>query len=102
VTYAADPQRVLQILRAVAAAHPKALADPAPIALCTGFGDSALKFQLRTWTGLDEAESLQSDLAIAVHGALANAKIEIPFPQRDVHIRNGDRGGMDDVALGDS
>jgi potassium-dependent mechanosensitive channel len=92
VAYAADPQRVLQILRAVATAHPKALANPAPIALCTGFGDSALKFALRTWTWLDDAESLHSDLAIAVHGALADAKIEIPFPQRDVHIRNGDGG----------
>jgi len=93
VAYAADPQRVLEILRTVATAHPKTLADPAPLALCTGFGDSALKFELRAWTGLDDAESLLSDLAIAVHGALADAKIEIPFPQRDVHIRNGDRGG---------
>jgi small-conductance mechanosensitive channel len=93
VAYAADPQRVLEILRTVATAHPKTLPDPAPMALCTGFGDSALKFELRAWTGLDDAESLLSDLAIAVHGALADAKIEIPFPQRDVHIRNGDRGG---------
>jgi small-conductance mechanosensitive channel len=93
VAYAADPQRVLDILRTVAAAHPKTLTDPAPMALCTGFGDSALKFELRAWTGLDDAESLRSDLAIAVHGALADARIEIPFPQRDVHIRNGDRGG---------
>ena len=91
VAYSAEPRHVVDILRGVAAAHPKALSDPPPLALCTGFGDSALKFQLRVWTRVDDAESFLSQLAIAVHGALSAAKIEIPFPQRDVHIRNGDR-----------
>ena len=54
------------------------LADPAPVALCTGFGDSALKYQLRVWTRLDDAELLQSQLAIGIRGALAEAQIEIP------------------------
>jgi small-conductance mechanosensitive channel len=89
VAYSADPRHVLEILRSVATAHPKALSDPPPLALCTGFGDSALKFELRVWTSVDDAESFLSQLAIAVHGALSAAKIEIPFPQRDVHIRNG-------------
>ena len=89
VAYSADPRHVLEILRSVATAHPKALSDPPPLALCTGFGDSALKFELRVWTSVDDAESFLSQLAIAVHGALAAAKIQIPFPQRDVHIRNG-------------
>ena len=70
----------------------KAVSDPAPLALCTGFGDSALKFELRVWTRVDDAESFLSQLAIAVHAALATAKIEIPFPQCDVHIRNGEGG----------
>ena len=89
VAYVADPQRVLEILGNVGRTHPKVLADPAPVALCTGFGDSALKYQLRVWTRLDDAELLQSQLAIGIRGALAEAKIEIPFPQRELHIRNG-------------
>jgi small-conductance mechanosensitive channel len=89
VAYSADPRHVLEILRSVATAHPKALSDPPPLALCTGFGDSALKFKLQVWTSVDDAESFLSQLAIAVHGALSAAKIEIPFPQRDVRIRNG-------------
>ncbi len=89
VAYDADPERVLEILRGVAKAHPKALAEPAPLALCTGFGDSALKFVLRVWTArLEEAESVLSQLAVGVHAALTAAKIEIPFPQRDLHIRS--------------
>jgi small-conductance mechanosensitive channel len=89
VAYSADPRHVVEILGSVATAHPKALSDPPPLAVCTGFGDSTLKFQLRVWTKVDDAESFLSQLAIAVHGALSAAKIEIPFPQRDVHIRNG-------------
>ena len=94
VAYSADPRRVLEILSSVAAAHPKALADPPPLALCIGFGESALKFELRVWTRVDDADSFLSQLAIAVHGALAAAKIEIPLPQRDVHIRNGEGAGL--------
>jgi len=91
VAYAADPQQVLEILLTVARAHPKALADPAPVALCTGFGESGLNFQLRVWAArFDEAESILSQLAMDVHAALAAAKIEILVPQRGIHIRNGE------------
>ena len=90
VAYSADPRHVFEILRTVALAHPKAVPDPAPLALCTGFGDSALKFELRVWTRIDDAESCLSDLAIAVHAALSAAKIEIPIPRRDVHILTGE------------
>jgi potassium-dependent mechanosensitive channel len=90
VAYSADPRHVLEMLCSVATAHPKAVSDPPPVALCIGFGESALNFQLRAWTRVDDAESFRSELAIAVHAAVAAAKIEIPFPQRDVHIRNGE------------
>jgi potassium-dependent mechanosensitive channel len=90
VAYSADPRHVLEILRSVASAHPKAVSDPPPLALCTGFGDSALKFELRVFTRVDDAPSFLSDLAIAVHAALSAAKIEIPFPRRDLHILNGE------------
>ena len=90
VAYSADPRHVLEILRSVATAHPKALAEPPPLVLCTGFGDSALKFEVRAWTRLDDADLFLSQLAIEVHGALSAAKIEIPLPQRDVRIRNGE------------
>jgi len=91
VAYTADPGLVMAILRDMAKAHPKALADPSPVALCTGFGESGLNFEVRVWTArTEDAESLLSQLALAVHGALTAAKIEIPLPQRDVHIRNTD------------
>lgn len=90
VAYAADLERVLRILRAVAAAHPKILTAPAPLALCAGFGDSGMTVELRAWTTFEEALGVRSELAVAVHAALTAADIGIAVPQRDVHIRHAD------------
>jgi small-conductance mechanosensitive channel len=90
VTYASDPERVLKILRGVATAHPKVLAAPAPLALCTGFGDSGMTFELRAWAFYEESLEVRSELAVAVHAALTAAKIEIAVPERHIHIRNAE------------
>ncbi|HEU5195235.1 MAG TPA: mechanosensitive ion channel domain-containing protein, partial [Methylomirabilota bacterium] len=91
VAYEADPERVLGILRSVARAQPSVLAEPAPVVLCTGFGEGALKVQVRVWTSIDDTDSLLSRLVVAVHAALLAAKIEIALPQRAVHIRDIER-----------
>ena len=81
VAYASDPALVLDALHAAAKAYPKALAQPAPLALCTGFRDSALNFELRVWTAsFEESDLVRSDLAVAMHAALAAASIEIALP----------------------
>ena len=92
VAYASDPLRVLDTLRETAKAYPKSLGKPAPLALCTGFLDSALNFELRVWTAsFEESDLVRSELAVAMHAALAAAGIEIAFPQRDIYIRDGTR-----------
>jgi small-conductance mechanosensitive channel len=87
VAYGTDPQRVLAILLDVAKASSDVLEDPPPLALFRGFGDSALNFELRVWTGLTTYLEVHSRIAIAVNAALLEAAIEIPFPQRDLHIK---------------
>lgn len=89
VAYGTDPDRVLAILLAVARASSEVLEEPAPLALFRGFGDSALNFELRVWTGLATYLEVQSSIAIAVNAALIEAGIVIPFPQRDVHVKPG-------------
>jgi potassium efflux system protein len=87
VAYGTDPAAVVDLLRGVAAAHEAIMEHPEPQALFMGFGDSALNFELRAWT--DRADAwvpVQSELYLALHAALANAGISIPFPQRDVHL----------------
>jgi small-conductance mechanosensitive channel len=91
VAYGTDPEVVLDLLRGVAAAHPEVLAEPAPVALFRGFGDSSLDFLLRVWVAsFEHWFVVQSDLCVAVNAALARANIEIPFPQRDLHLRSVD------------
>ncbi len=91
VAYGTDPERVLSLLESVARGHPDVLEDPAPQALFVGFGESSLDFELRAWTPLFESWVVtQSDLVVRVSRGLAEAGIEIPFPQRDLHLRTAD------------
>ena len=99
VAYGTDPDRVLALLREVAAGHPKVLEDPAPKAYFTAHGASSLDFEIRAWLLTKDYFQVQSDLAVAVNRALADADIEIPFPQRDLHLRSVDREIV--KALGD-
>jgi small-conductance mechanosensitive channel len=91
VAYGTDPERVLALLEGVARGHPDVLEEPAPQALFIGFGESSLDFELYAWSAaFDTAGSTQSELAIGVNRALGEAGIEIPFPQRDLHLRTAD------------
>ncbi|PYN92150.1 MAG: hypothetical protein DMD89_28650 [Candidatus Rokuibacteriota bacterium] len=95
VAYGTPPEKMLEILLEVARAHPLVLADPAPAAFFLGFGESALRFEVRTWTDrFDLWAQTQSELAVALYAALGEAGFEIPLPQRDVRVRDGDRGAL--------
>jgi len=90
VAYGSDPRQVMDLLIKIADEHSNVLKDPPPRAIFMAFGDSSLDFQLRAWT--DDADQwmvVRSDLTLGVHDALYEAEIEIPFPQRDLHIRSG-------------
>ncbi len=88
VVYGTPARKVIALLHEVAAANPDVISDPEPMALFTGFGDSSLDFELRIWTESDDALTLvRSALATAVQDALDAAGIEVPFPQRDLHLK---------------
>jgi potassium efflux system protein len=88
VAYGTDPERVVALLLDVARANAHVLPRPDPQALFKGFGDSSLDFLLRVWTDVEYERilPLTSELALAVHRSLYGAGIEIPFPQRDLHL----------------
>ena len=89
VSYDADPDEVREILLKCAKAHPRTLASPAPFVLFTGFGDNSLDFELRLYIGdAGYRASTASDLRFTIFRELKKAGIEIPFPQRDVHLRS--------------
>jgi potassium-dependent mechanosensitive channel len=74
----ADPQRVVELLRSTAAAHPGVTKEPAPQVYVTNFSAGAVTFQLRAWTDRHEDwTQLRSDLSVAVNEALARENIAI-------------------------
>jgi small-conductance mechanosensitive channel len=87
VAYGTDPNQVLGILRKVAAADKGVFKDPAPLALFRGFGDSSLDFELRIFMDPSDVLDVPSAVTVAINAALKKAAIEIPFPQRDLHLR---------------
>jgi len=90
VAYGNRPKDVIEILERVVE-DPRILSRPPAIVLFRGFGDSSLDFEVRFWAR-DYATyiKLSSDIACEIYDALAAAKIEIPFPQRDLHVRSID------------
>jgi small-conductance mechanosensitive channel len=88
VNYGADPKKVIELLEQLARAHPDILKEPPPRALFTGYGDSAINFELRVWPSqFNQALQVRSDLATAVFDAVNAADgMSFPFPQREVRL----------------
>jgi potassium efflux system protein len=73
-----DSQRMVELLKGVAAGHPDVAKQPAPLVYALNFTAGAVTFQLRVWTNRShEWAQLRSDLAVAVNDALAREKIAI-------------------------
>ncbi len=91
VSYRSDPEVVRRVLEEVAAENPGVLKNPAPDVLLREFGDSSLNFNLRVWTREFSTKPgvLRSQIYYAAWKKLQAHNIEIPFPQRDLHIRSG-------------
>ena len=92
VAYGSDTERVREILMRVAAEHEDVVSDgslPQPRVLFREFGDSSLNFELRAFIrNIDMRLLIISDLNFAIDKAFREAGIEIPFPQRDIHVRD--------------
>ena len=96
VAYGTPPEKVIRLLEEVATAEPGVLPHPEPFALFTGFGESSLDFRLMAWSAtFEESIQLKSRLAVAAEKALREAGFEIPFPQRDLHLRSVDGRAAD-------
>jgi potassium-dependent mechanosensitive channel len=89
VAYGSSPRAVQSLLQEVAENTPGVCRDPLPAVLFMGFGESSLDFSVRAWTDdFDQWLAIRSEMAIEIHRALSEAGIEIPFPQRDLHLRS--------------
>ncbi len=91
VSYDSDPEQVKQTLLDVARQHPQVLTFPEPFVYFEDFADSSLNFQLYAYVlNITQSLSVRTALRIAILKAFREQGIEIPFPQRDVHLRDLD------------
>lgn len=90
VAYKEDPQNIKKLLLQVAKDHKGILDSPGPDVLFTEFADSSLNFTLTGWTDshIDRPAALRSEINYAIHKIFKDNNIDIPFPQRDVHIKS--------------
>ncbi|MBN1652887.1 MAG: mechanosensitive ion channel family protein [Deltaproteobacteria bacterium] len=96
VAYGSDIDKVRVVLLDVAKHSEYLSNDPEPIVRFREFGDSSLNFQLLGWISEPALRGRALDeLNSAIYKRFAEERIEIPFPQRDVHIKSGpDRGSI--------
>lgn len=91
VSYNASPQEVTQILLTVAERNPNIKKNLKPKVWFVEYGDSSINFELLVWIDVRQISEreIRSQLYFEIFEELAEAGIEIPFPQRDLHIRSG-------------
>jgi small-conductance mechanosensitive channel len=91
VSYKEDPEIIKRLLLEVAMENPGVLQDPAPNVLFDDFGDSSLNFNLAVWTKeyINKPVLLKSALYYSIFAKFKENGIEIPFPQRDLHLKSG-------------
>jgi small-conductance mechanosensitive channel len=95
VSYGSDPELVREILLKCAKEHPQTLTYPASFVTWQDFGESSLDFDLRVYIR-DIANILEVSTALrfAIFKAFKEAGVEIPFPQRDVHVKSWPESGV--------
>jgi potassium efflux system protein len=82
----AAPKKVIELIEAVARAHPQVLHDPAPRCFFMNYADNAINFELRAWTDFANSGQVHSDLTVAIYEAVNAAGMSFPFPQREARL----------------
>ncbi len=103
VAYGSDVPKVMEILQRVAEENERVAEWPEPQVLFLAFGESSLDFELRAWIrDVDDRLAVLSDLHLAIDREFRKAGVEIPFPQRDLHLRSVDPGAAGALARRES
>ncbi|WP_295458902.1 mechanosensitive ion channel domain-containing protein [uncultured Thiodictyon sp.] len=87
IEYGSDARLALTLLTEAAAAHPRVLAEPPPLATLDAFGDNALTLVLRCYLEtMDARQGVLTDMHLAIEQSFREHGIGIAFPQRDINI----------------
>lgn len=89
VAYGSDVQKVSELLNTILQETDQVIKFPKPLVLFNEFGDSSLNFRLLFWTdNFSDWMLIKSNIMFKINDAFAKENIEIPFPQRDIHMRS--------------
>ena len=91
IGYDADIKTAKNVMLSLAENNAMAFTDPAPIVRVTNLGDNSVDLTLNVWTTNADWWTMQCDLLEQFKHALDDEKIEIPFPQRSVHVKGLDQ-----------
>jgi len=91
VAYGSNVETVMRVLTEVADGSPRVLKEPQPVVLFLNFGESSLDFELRVWIAdFSDQWIIKSELVREIDRRFRSEGVEIPFPQRDLHLRSVD------------
>lgn len=88
ISYENDPQKAVAIIRQVMADDKEVAGQPPPQVGIDSFADSAISIGMRYWVPTTKFFETKYRVNMAIHSALKDGNITIPFPQRDVHLIN--------------
>jgi small-conductance mechanosensitive channel len=90
VAYGSDLEKAMELMLAAAADTLRVLKDPKPACLVTGCGDNAINLEARVWINDPQngTASVKSDLFRGILQRFRDHGIEMPYPQRDVHLKS--------------
>ena len=90
VAYGADLEKARELMLAAAADNRRVLKDPKPSWHLAGFGDSAINLEVLVWINDPQKGigSVKSDLCMGIWKSFQDHGIEMPNPQRDVHLKS--------------
>lgn len=86
IGYGSDPREALTLIRAVLAQESRLLAEPEPTLLVLALGENSVDLAVRPWVKVEDYWAVRSDLLDAIKRVLDQHGIEIPFPQRTLHV----------------
>lgn len=92
IAYSCDPHFAIKLCNEAAAKCSRVLDNPGPNTLLRGFGDNSVDLEIRFWINDPQngRGNIMSEILLNVWDAFKEHDIEIPFPQRDLHLRSGD------------
>ncbi len=89
IAYNSDVRKAMALCEEAARKTARIIQDPPPLCMLVAFGDSSVDLELGAWINdpINGVKNVQSDILLNIWDAFHEHGIDIPYPQRDIHIR---------------